>query len=360
MIKIKTMLVQDPAVPLCVLAALGLVGVLSLFPSGESQEQHRDRILGEQRYPVLCLAFAPDGKTLAAGGGLRDRPGEIKLWDLATGAERASLSGHQNFVSALAFAPDGCTLATTSFDGIVKLWDVAAGRERASLAVPLPRSLSTVLAPDGQTLALLGWDPNNVLLWRPVPGSEDALAGVSGPIAFCADSNGLRCWRVVTGAERSSAPSPEGSRISSRGALGEKLTVDVADVAVGQERFILCGHNGPIWDVAFSPDSATLASASCDKTVKLWDLRSGRPRATLRGHSDQVNGVAYSADGKSLASASHDRTVRLWDAATGWEQAIYRGHTGAVTCVAFAPDSRWLASGSYDKTVRLWPVARQR
>jgi WD40 repeat protein len=357
MVKTRTVLLQRPAVPLFVLAALGLVGALGFFPFGERLEQHRDRILGKHQLPVLCLAFSPDCKILAAAGGLRDRPGEIKLWDPSTGTEQASLQGHRNRVYALAFSPDGRTLATASFDSTVKLWDVATGRERASLSVPLPRSLSAVLSPDGQTLALLGWEPNNVSLWRTAAGSNGPLARASAPLAFRADSNGIQFWRLLTGVEGSGPPSPEHHRIASADAPGKNFTVKTADVFLGQEALTLRGHEGPVWDVAFSPDGSTIASGSFDKTVKLWDISTGRLCATLCGHTDQVNGVAFSADGKLLASASHDRTVGLWEVATGWEQALFTGHTGAVTCVAFAPNGEWLASGSRDRTVRLWNLA---
>jgi WD40 repeat protein len=69
--------------------------------------------------------------------------------------------------------------------------------------------------------------------------------------------------------------------------------------------------------VAFSPDGKTLASASWDRTVKLWDAGSGAVLQTLEGHSSEVTAVAFSPDGKMLASASWDGTVKLWDAGSG-------------------------------------------
>jgi hypothetical protein len=72
-----------------------------------------------------------------------------------------------------------------------------------------------------------------------------------------------------------------------------------------------------IADRYLPPHGCGSASASGDKTVKLWDVASGKERATLQGHTQAVMSVAFSPDGKTLASASNDKTVKLWDVATG-------------------------------------------
>ncbi|RCJ36437.1 hypothetical protein A6769_17225, partial [Nostoc punctiforme NIES-2108] len=121
-----------------------------------------------------------------------------------------------------------------------------------------------------------------------------------------------------------------------------------------REQNRLEGHRESIFSVVFSPDGKTLASASLDKTIKLWNRETGKEISTLTGHSQLVNSVVFSPDGKTLASASWDKTIKLWNRETGKEISTLTGHSQLVKSVVFSPDGKTLASASWDKTIKLW------
>ncbi|RYN87201.1 Vegetative incompatibility protein [Alternaria tenuissima] len=134
-------------------------------------------------------------------------------------------------------------------------------------------------------------------------------------------------------------------------------TVKMWDASTGACLHTLEGHSSTVSSVVFSHDSTRLASASYDKTVKMWDASPGACLQTLEGHSDYVTSVAFSHDSTRLASASDDRTVKMWDVSTGACLHTLEGHSDYVTSVAFSHDSTRLASASYDRTVKMWDAS---
>ncbi|MGW6056823.1 nSTAND1 domain-containing NTPase [Streptomyces sp. NPDC055189] len=129
----------------------------------------------------------------------------------------------------------------------------------------------------------------------------------------------------------------------------------------------LTGHTSWASSAVFSPDGDTLATASDDGTVRMWDVREpGRPRALgppVTGHGGPIYLVAFSPDGRTLASANDDHTVRLYDVADpGRPKALdtLTGHSAAVRSVAFSPDGKTLAAGGDSGRIRLWNVADPR
>jgi WD40 repeat protein len=145
-------------------------------------------------------------------------------------------------------------------------------------------------SPDGRALIVWSW--------------------VSSSVVLC-NLEGRRVHRFrFTGlAVRQPVFSPDSSRV----AVPVDRSPRVIDVVTGQMR-PLTGHRDWAYEVAWSPDSKVLASASSDRTIRLWDPDTGRARV-LRGHSRSVDSVAFSPDGATLTSVGSDDTVRRWDIA---------------------------------------------
>ncbi len=121
-----------------------------------------------------------------------------------------------------------------------------------------------------------------------------------------------------------------------------------------QLRATLKGHDDDVYMAAYSPDGSRIASASEDRTIKIWDVSSGECIKTLTGHTSDVFSVNWNSAGTKLVSASWDHTARIWDVATGDCEKILSRHSNAVSYAVFSPKGDRIASASWDKTIVLW------
>jgi WD40 repeat protein len=155
-----------------ILAAGGSRGPLTLWETATGQVKavvagHSSPTARPSFTEVRDLAFSPDGTRLATVGG-DDRC--VRLWDVATGRERAVLHGHTHLVFSVAYAPAGDVIASGGIDGTIMLWDTATGRERGTLRGHSVQVSALTFSPDGRSLASV--DAGSAIrLWEIEPGT---------------------------------------------------------------------------------------------------------------------------------------------------------------------------------------------
>jgi WD40 repeat protein/serine/threonine protein kinase len=251
--------------------------------------------------PVWRAVYSPDGRMMASAGGdwtKRDESGEVVVRDAADGRVIRSRKAHRSVAWCVAFSPDGHLLASSGGEasrgpGEILLWDIASGRQSRTIGAVMPFGIHFVaFSPDGRRIASATLD-----------GSVQIWDVESGEPVRTLDHHRSRVYGV--------AFDHEGTRLVS---ASEDNTLAIWDLAAETPPLTLVGHTYYVLQGIFSRDGRRLASASVDHSVKVWDAATGEELLTLRGRGGVVSSVAFSPDGQRIASAGLDGVVRVWDA----------------------------------------------
>lgn len=311
-------------------ALMFVAGVLPLSTKAQDAPN-----LARQARWVTSASFIGGGAQLITGGGesLLYRAGDIKIWEVKSGNQVASLEGQPTIVWSFAVSADGKTLITSGYDGKIILWNVAEKKPQQTIEKKgwIRR---VALSPDGKNFAA-AMEDGNVLLFE-----------TEGP-------KELKALKAHESAVYDVAFSPDGKTLAT--CSTDKLA-KLWDWNAGTEKAKLEGHTDAVWAVDWSKDGS-LATCSADRKIKLWSAE-GKETATLEGHKDWVTDVAFSPDGGSLASSSHDRTAKIWDVKSRRESVTFGTHSSTCWCVAFSPDGAVLAVGTHSSGVRLWKFVK--
>ncbi len=262
------------------------------------------RRLGGLSERILSLAFSQDGSLLLAGGGTPARFGEIQVWDVPTGKLHRSVTLAGDTVFGASLSPDGKRIAAGCTDNTVRILDADTGRELHRMGAHENWVLGTVFGIDGKRIVSVGRDRaakltdaatgaflENVNLLRGElaavarhPSKEVVVIGGEDRVPYiymmdrpknmiiADDSTLIRKLERQNGAIAALAWSPDGLLIAVGGAAPE---VNVYNAEIGARVAVCKGHTAGIYTVTFSPDSATLAAAGFDGTVRLYDAARG-------------------------------------------------------------------------------------
>ena len=297
-----------------------------------------------------------------------------RIWDLKTGRELVSFSGHSDYVSFAYFSPDGTRILTASDDGTARLWNAFTGAELLALE-HADWVWNAAFSPDGKRIATVSED--RAFIWDAETGEK--ILTLNGHLSTI----------------HTVSFSPDGTRIAT-GSYDRKAIL--WDANTGEIIFTLAGHTGIIFSSSFSTDGKKLLTGSDDGTLRIWDvtpehgealtipyldgrgekiafLPNGQVVAAIEGNTlklwniesgnelrdysndENVTAFTISPDGILIAVARDDFSVTLYNPTSTTGLQTWSAHTGRINALAFSSGSKWLATASDDYKIIIWDLS---
>ena len=246
---------------------------------------------------VNAIAISPDAKWLAVASGVPGLNGVAVLFDLDSGDRVREFSqGHRDALYGVAFSPDGQRLGTAGYDRLIQLWDAKTGKLLNTLKGHNGAVYGIAFSPDGKVLASAGGD-SSVKLWNTTTGQR------------------LDTFGQPTGEQFITAFTPDSRHVIAAGAdkqirMWKWISGDQAEINPLER--VRYAHEDEITDLAINQAGTRLATASADRSVKIWALPSLEPLQIIASQPDVVSALAFGYDGNSLHVGRMDGSLQKY------------------------------------------------
>jgi WD40 repeat protein len=268
--------------------------------------------------------------------------GSLRLWDLEDGAQIGEdwrdEGDKKTGVYKIALSPNGETVVSGSIDGKVRLWDVETGKTVAKWTGHTEGVLSVCWNADGDRIGSGSWD-RTARVWNVKNG--ETMLEIKTRHNFV--------WAVIY--------SPDQTKIATGGY--KESAVKIWDAKTGELLAIPCKHDYTVWSLAWTSDGNNLISAS-KGPIRIFNTATWEQIQVVipesEGHTTWVSDISLSRNNRLLASASGDKTARLWNLDTNIQVGPPLRHGSQVQCAALSADGKVLVTGCEDNTVYLWDV----
>ena len=326
---------------------------------------------------VNAIAISPNGKWLASGG----QDNNVIIWDTETGQALMTLEGHKKQISSngLDFDPTGQILGSTSHDKTARLWFLKTSEPKSYILRGHTDILQGIsFSPKGDLVATSSID-ENVRLWdtasgqalRVLRGHKNKVFGLNFVangryLITASQDHTIRIWDTDSGT-------------TLRVLQGH--TTGVTDMTTTDEQIFSVSNDGTVlrWEialphqfirdlpsepasVAISPQGQQVAVGFADGSLRLYNLHNHQLLSEhLNAHQDDVQRLAFNSEGNLLASASLDKTAKVWQLKqnTLVKKQIFNGHQQDINAVAISPNNQTLATASYDNQIGFFTISSQ-
>jgi ribosome assembly protein 4 len=323
---------------------------------------------------ILCIAWCANGLKIASGS----MDGEVRIWDPISGRQLGvPLTGHTKHVNAISWEPlhadpSGRRLVSASKDQSVRIWDTLVGRclfalSGHALSVTCARwGGEGLIYTGGQDRLVKVWNPDTGVLVRELKGHAHWINTMALSTDYALRSGACDIdGRALAALRDRDMTAPSSASSTAATTKRRRLGGDDADAATNASDVVKLPEDAKMvartrYDSLRGPGER-MVTGSDDFTMLLWHPHTAKKAvARLIGHQQLVNDVRFTPDGTTIASASFDKSIRLWHGVTGKFIATLRGHVQSVFQLAWSPDGRMLVSASRDSTVKVWQLASRK